>query len=204
MTPAQSARVVWRRRLAKYSRWLHIYLSMFSCAVVLFFAVTGVTLNHTEWFAGAERVSQANGALNTAWTNTGAGEVAKLEIVEALRQAHRLSGAVTDFRVDDQQVAVSFKGPGYAADAFIERADGKYELTETRQGLVAIVNDLHKGRDSGAVWKALIDASAIFLSLVALTGLVLLYFVHKHRVAGFILLGFGLAVVYGGYLAFVP
>ena len=27
-------------------RWLHIYLSMFGLAAVLFFSVTGITLNH--------------------------------------------------------------------------------------------------------------------------------------------------------------
>ena len=35
-----------KRRLAKYSRWLHIYVSMTSFVIVFFFAVTGWTLNH--------------------------------------------------------------------------------------------------------------------------------------------------------------
>lgn len=68
------------------------------------------------------------------------------------------------------QCEVSFKGPGYSADAFIDRATGKYELTENRMGLVAILNDLHKGRDSGKPWAVVIDISAILLTLVSLTG----------------------------------
>ena len=44
-------RLAWRRRIAKTSRWLHIYGSMASLALVLFFAVTGITLNHQDWFA---------------------------------------------------------------------------------------------------------------------------------------------------------
>ena len=57
--------------------------------------------------------------------------------------------------------------------------------------MAAIVNDLHKGRDTGAVWGAVIDLSAAVLVFVSLTGLILLYFVHKYRVAGVILLGSG-------------
>ena len=99
---------------------------------------------------------------------------------------------------------MSFKGPGYAADAVIERQTGAYELTESRLGFVAIVNDLHKGRDTGRPWKLLIDVSASLLVLISLTGLVLLYFIHKHRIAGIVLLGAGGALVYLAYVAWVP
>jgi len=159
----------WKRRLAKYSRWLHIYASMTSFVIVFFFAVTGWTLNHAERFSGRERTTKAAGALDTRWTNTGAGDVARLDVVEALRRAHHVSGAVTDFRIDEDQVSVTFKGPGYSADAFIDRRTGKYELTESRLGVVAIANDLHKGRDTGAVWKTVIDVSAGLLTFISLT-----------------------------------
>ena len=201
---ADQLRSVWKRRLAKYSRWLHIYISMASCAVVLFFAVTGLTLNHADWFSGAERTTQSTGQLNAAWTNTGDKDVSKLEIVEFLRQAHHIGGAVADVRSEDRDLSIAFKGPGYAADVLIDRTTGKYELTESRLGFAAIVNDLHKGRDTGAVWKGIIDASAILLTLVSLTGLLLLFFVFKHRAAGYLLAALGTAVTYVIYLACVP
>jgi hypothetical protein len=201
---ADQLRSVWKRRFAKYSRWLHIYISMASCAIVLFFAVTGLTLNHADWFSGSERTTQATGQMNGAWTNTGAAEVSKLEIVEFLRQTHHISGAVADVRSEDRDLSIGFKGPGYAADVLIDRTTGRYELTESRLGLVAIVNDLHKGRDSGGAWKFLIDASAILLTLISLTGLLLLYFVYKHRAAGYLLMGIGTAAACLMYLAFVP
>jgi hypothetical protein len=193
-----------KRRLAKYSRWLHIYVSMTSFLIVLFFAVTGWTLNHPLAFAGHERKTQARGTLDPKLTNTGTAEPAKLEIVEVLRQAHHVAGALSDFRVDDDQLSVAFKGPGYIADAFIDRRTGKYELSESRLGLVAIANDLHKGRDTGGVWKAVIDVSAGLLTFISLTGLLLLYFIHKHRLAGIVLLGAGGALSALMYWAWVP
>lgn len=49
---SKKTKVVWKKRTATFSRWLHIYLSLFCFLVVLFFAVTGITLNHAEWFDG--------------------------------------------------------------------------------------------------------------------------------------------------------
>jgi hypothetical protein len=195
---------VWKRRLAKYSRWLHIYGSMTSFVVVFFFAVTGWTLNHPDAFGGHEQRTSATGTLDARWTDTGAAGVAKLEIVEALRRAHHVGGALLDFRTDEDQLSVAFKGPGYAADAVIDRRSGKYELTESRLGIVAIANDLHKGRDTGGVWKAVIDVAAGLLTFISLTGLLLLYFIHKHRLAGFILLLAGGALTFLIYWAWVP
>src|SRR3954447_18017676 len=57
-------------RLAALMRWTHIYLSMFSLATLWFFSVTGITLNHPDWFFDqAERNTQAQGQLNVKWLN---------------------------------------------------------------------------------------------------------------------------------------
>ena len=114
------------------------------------------------------------------------------------------SGALSDFRIDDRQCEVVFKGPGYAASAIVERTTGKFDLTESRLGLAALVNDLHKGRDTGGVWRFAIDVSAALLVFISLTGLTLLYFVHKYRLAGIILFGAGALASYLVYIVWVP
>ena len=192
-----------KRRLAKYSRWLHIYVSMTSFVIVFFFAVTGWTLNHADRFSGRERLRKASGTVDTKWTGSGA-EAAKNDIADAIRRSSGVHGAVTDFRVDDEQVSVTFKGPGYSADAQVDRKTGKYEVSESRLGVIAVLNDLHKGRDSGAVWKTVIDISAGLLTFISLTGLILLYYIHKHRLAGVILLVAGAALAGMLYMMGVP
>jgi len=195
-----------KKDVAKLSRWLHIYLSMVSFAIVLFFAVTGLTLNHPSWFGGDKQVEQkAKGTLNVKWVNNpDTNKIAKLEIVELMRNKHHVKGAVSEFRIDDSEVTVSFKGPAYSADAFIDREKGSYELSEIKMGIVAVMNDLHKGRDSGAGWSWVIDISAIFLTLVSLTGLILMLFLKKKRVAGLVTAIIGLALCYLIYILLVP
>jgi uncharacterized protein len=201
---ATQRRLIPKRRLAALSRWLHIYLSMASFAILLFFAVTGLTLNHAERFSAQPRITQSKGKVEINWIKADDAAVDKLDIVEHLRQAHGVKGALSDFRLDETEATVSFKGPGYAADAFINRETGEYELTETRSGLVAALNDLHKGRDTGREWSALIDASAILMTLVSLTGLVLIWFVKRRRLSGLMLAGACGVVCYLIYLFLIP
>ena len=189
----------------KLSRWLHIYGSMASFAIVLFFSLTGITVNHQDWFADQQVTSQGRGTVPAASLHTkDAPGVDKLDIVESLRRTHGIRGALSDLRVDETQVDVAFKGPGYAADVVIDRATGQYELTEVKMGFWALVNDLHKGRDTGDAWRVLIDISAGVLVFISLTGLILLYFIHKHRTAGAVLIVVGAVLSYGVYQIFVP
>ena len=191
----------WKRQLMIVSRWLHIYLSMVSFGIVFFFAATGLTLNHGDWFTHQQRTVQVRGTLNPKYL---AKDVSKLEVVEHLRNVHGIHGSVKDFRVEDTDCSVAFKGPGYAADVLIQRATGRYELTETRMGLVAILNDLHKGRDSGTVWGVVIDISAILMTLVSFTGLLLIFFLQKKRLSGLLAASAGAVLCYLAYLAWVP
>jgi hypothetical protein len=182
----------WKRRFAHLARWLHTYLSMASFAILLFFAVTGLTLNHAEWFDSHARPAEFHGALNAAWVNTpDPGAVAKDEIVGYFRRTYRTKGALSDFHVDGNQCEVLFKGPGYEADATIDRQTGKYDLTVSPFSLVAVLNDLHKGRDSGKKWSAVIDFSAVLMTLVSLTGLTLIFFLNKRRFSGLVLVAVG-------------
>ncbi|MDB5240330.1 MAG: peptidase [Spirosoma sp.] len=175
-------------------RWLHLYLSVVSFAIVLFFAITGLTLNHADWFDDASKTNEYRGQLNSAWVKgTDTATVNKLAIVEYLRSSHRIRGSVTEVRSDDRQCAISFRGPGYSADVNIDRLTGTYQLTETNMGLVAVLNDLHKGRDTGRGWAWVIDVAAVFMTLVSTTGLLLLLFIKKRRTSGMLWVLIGLA-----------
>lgn len=198
-------RLHFRRLTAKYARWLHIYGSMASFALVFFFALTGLTLNHPQWFENQLRTSTVTGSVDASWTRTATdADVKRLEIVEHLRATHGVHGALNDFHVDDRECDLTFKGPGYSADVRIDRGTGRYELTENQMGVGAVINDLHKGRDAGAAWKWFIDVSAVLLVFISLTGLTLIWFVQRHRFAGLLSLAAGGVLAYLMYAIWVP
>lgn len=189
------------RRLPWWMRWLHVYGSLLGLCATLFFAVTGLTLNHADWFEGGEPVVRTlTGTLPTAALGE---RVDQLAVAEQLRHAHQLQGMVTGFQADDpDECLVIWKGPGYSADAIIQRGTGAYRIEEARRSWVAVFDDLHKGRDSGPVWSLVIDVCAVGLVFVAATGLWLLLYLRKRRRRGLLvaLLGTGLmfaAFVFG-------
>jgi hypothetical protein len=193
---------LWRRRTAHWSRWLHTYLSMVSFTILLFFAVTGLTLNHQDAFTGVAKPTRFTGTLNPAWMK--APDTNKAAIADFFRSKHSIRASMVEFRVDDDQIQVSWKGPGYATDGFIDRKTGNYDVNENRLGLIAIINDLHKGRDSGKAWSGIIDISAILMTVVSLTGLILIFFLTKKLKAGLIALAIGTVLCYTVYVIWVP
>jgi len=177
---------------------------MLSFVIVLFFAATGLTLNHADWFEGQRNAARFQGTLDAAWTKTADPKaVAQDKIVEYLRRTHGVKGAISDVHVDEMQCEVIFKGPGYEADASIDRDTGKYDLTVSRFGFVAVLNDLHKGRDTGGKWSAVIDFSAILMTLVSLTGLTLIFFLNKRRLLGLTMAFMGALLCYLAYAMWV-
>jgi hypothetical protein len=181
-----------RLRVHSLLRWLHIYTSMVSLLVVLFFAATGVTLNHPDWLAG-ERTEEVTGTLPATWKT--AKGIDWLVVAEHLRTANGVHGTVADRREDDREGSLTFRAPGYSADAFIDVRDGSYKLTTSYQGAVGVVNDLHRGRDAGSTWAWLIDASGVFLVFLSLTGLGLLFYLKKVRIKGLVVMTAGAALV---------
>lgn len=192
------------RKVAALIRWLHIYLSMISFAIVFFFSVTGLTLNHADKFTSEVKTVLEKGKLDSSWVNvTDTVKINKLQVVEYLRAKNNIKAACTDFIIDEEQLSVSFKGPGYAADAFIERSTGTYDLTKTMAGFVGIVNDLHKGRDTGSVWSMVIDVSAVLMTIVSLTGFLLLLYIKRKKLSGLLVALAGLLIAYLMYALWV-
>ncbi len=183
------------RFIASWSRWLHIYLSLFDVAIILFFSVTGLTLNHPDWFFD-KHTSEQQGQLDTTSLNNGADhpadwdendyshQVSKLEVAEYLRATHRLQGGVSDFLVFEDECELTFQSPGYAATARINCQSGDYTVAVTANDLVSVFNDLHKGRHSGGAWSVVIDVSAILSVVVSLTGFLLISCLQVRRCSG--------------------
>lgn len=179
----------WKRTTHRWTRWLHVYTSMISLLLVLFFGLTGITLNHPDWTFGAEP---------TRTTTTGQlpedaiidGDIEFLTITQHLRQTTGVHGDIKDFSAAGDEGTISFKTPGYSADVFFDATTGRYELLEVQQGWLTVINELHKGRDGDSSWRWVIDVSGGLLVAISVTGLGLQFFLRKRRRSAL-----GLAVV---------
>src|SRR5258706_14048134 len=104
------------RTFVAWTRTIHIYLTMAGLGLMLFFAVTGFTVNHEDWFgATTPRTRNVAGVTPVEWVK---GED-KLRIVEHLRKQFGVSGAMTDFESEEEKFHAGFKGPGRGVEARI-------------------------------------------------------------------------------------
>jgi hypothetical protein len=181
----------WYKRLVKWGRLVHLYLSLTSLALVVFFSVTGFMLNHEDWFVPPD--ARAQTTTGTIPTDLLRGEPDKLAVVELLRKDYGAVGLVSSFETDDDQLRIVFKRPGTEVEAIIKREDGEATVTKQTRGVNAILLDLHRGKSTGVVWSWVIDVVCVALVVMAGTGLVLFSSLKSRGRLGLLLLGAGLA-----------
>lgn len=190
--PARTGRRSLKTSTHRWSRWLHVYSSMIALVVVLFFGITGITLNHPSWTFGDETErTLSSGTLPSGWDRR---PVDFLAVTEHIRTTYGVGAPVSAYQETDGQGTVSFRGPGYAADLSFSTVDGAFDLTVEQQGFVGVMNDLHKGRDTNGSWKWAIDVAGGLLVAISATGLTMQLFLRKRRTRALVVAGAGLVV----------
>jgi hypothetical protein len=190
-----------RLLVKKWTRTLHIYISMLGLLALIFFSFTGIMLNHEEWFGFAEpHIVKKEGTLPEATAR----EPDKLAIVEKLRKEFGATGALDSFDIDDDQLTVTFLSPGRRSEAILNRADGHAEVSLETHGFAGRLAELHRGTDAGPAWRLVIDASAFLMLITSLTGLALWCLVPKWRPFGLTAIAVCALVCAGVYFALVP
>lgn len=154
-------------------------------AALLLFSVTGVTLNHAGAISAVPRIVTQEGVVPAQL-------LAALPDVEGDRPLPRGLGRWVESNFDIRaggrnaewsahEIYLSAPAPGRDAWLSIDRASGAIEVEATSRGWIAYLNDLHKGRHTGAVWTAFIDLVAVACVVFALTGLALLMLASRQR-----------------------
>lgn len=166
---------------------------MIALLIVLFFGVSGITANHPEWTLGDGPTTTSKSGTMT-FDVAPDGTVDYLKVSEYLRDRYGISAEVGDYGTTGGTGTISYRAPGYAADATFDTDTGAYRITIEQQGLLGIMNDLHKGRDANSSWKWAIDAAGAFLVVIALSGLVLQLVLRRRRRSALIVAGVGSVV----------
>ncbi|MEM7079034.1 MAG: PepSY-associated TM helix domain-containing protein [Pseudomonadota bacterium] len=189
-----------------WSRWLHLYISTVLFATLVFFAITGITLNNS-WYDDA---SGNEGELEIELSETlraGLREDSWDPDLSALRATVAdATGLGEPSRVElfaeYQEVTFEYALPAGQALATLtpDRAWLEYETGS----LLALANALHKSRDGGAVWSVFVDVAAVGMLLFAITGITILFQNRRRRRSALLSVALGLLTPVGLYLLFVP
>ncbi|MEP7352079.1 MAG: PepSY-associated TM helix domain-containing protein [Acidobacteriota bacterium] len=189
-----------KRGALKWSRTLHIYLSLSAFAMLLFFAVTGVMLTHDNFGMGLPITTTAEHKLAASITRSHDQKA----VVEAVRSAFGITLPMTQFTDDADQMEVSFAGPSKHTQVVIHRDTGVAEGSFENRGLVGILADLHKGAETGWAWRAVLDIVSVWIALSSITGFIMLLALPKRRQLGLIITVIGTLITLAAYVVYVP
>lgn len=157
-------------------RWLHSYTSMFMLVIMLFFTVTGITLNHRDWFESADAPKQLTVDMPDSLLVEGIWDTEPLDQANQLRKwlsaEHGIYGNKVSYEweAEERFLVIDIKRPGGYSIVEADVEAGEVIVEQQNYGVVATLNDLHMGRYSGELWRGFIDISALLMLIFTLTG----------------------------------
>lgn len=197
MAVQASSRSAWLKHV---TRW-HWISSAFSLVGMLFFALTGITLNHAALFENSTaQVTRQVAVLPPvvlAAVNARPGEdgdAPPAELTSWLAQTWHLAvyPKGTEWRADE--VFIDLKRPGVDASLSLDRHSGAITYEAADRGWVAWLNELHRGRNAGGVWSGFITFLGVCCVVFCITGLLILQVHARSRWSVWPITGLGLVV----------
>jgi hypothetical protein len=192
----KSPKAFWLKQLHTW-HWVSSAISLIG---LLLFAFTGITLNHAADVEGSPQTVEKAAKLPPALLK----QVAPDNAPDAKKP---LPGAVAQWVGTEigqsgtgeaewsaNEIYLALPRPGGDGWVVIDRETGAVTSEATSRGWISYLNDLHKGRNAGIVWKWFIDIFAVACFLFALTGLLLLQLHAAKRPSTWPLVVIGLAL----------
>jgi hypothetical protein len=153
-------------------------------AALLLFSFTGVTLNHAGAIGAKPEVTTGAAPVPAGLLGNlpeeGSGPVPS-RLAEWIESSLGVDAAGREAEWSADEIYVSAPGPGRDAWVSIDRASGEAKYEVTSRGWLSYLNDLHKGRNTGAVWRLFIDVVAVACLVFSVTGIGLLWLAARQR-----------------------
>ena len=195
------------RNLFSWCRKLHVYVSTALFALLIFFCLTGITLNHPDWFEGQGQHQIKVLAISPDLSDLlMQAEPPSVPVLEAYIQETTGLEHPRSIDIDREEGTWIFDYPlpaGYAS-VMIDSVSQELTLEHQMGSMIALMEDLHKGRHTGAVWSVVIDVSAGLIIFLAITGMVLVFQQARWRLSGLVLALLGLIGPWLVYALWAP
>ncbi|MCH2338754.1 PepSY-associated TM helix domain-containing protein [Pseudomonas sp. NPDC047963] len=175
------------------------WISSALCLVgMLLFAITGITLNHAAQIEARSVTTERQATLPQMLQQALLTHPPATGVPDTLRQwlEDELNIDLTerDAEWSDGELYIALPRPGGDAWLSLTLDSGELLYESTDRGWISYLNDLHKGRNTGAAWSWFIDIFAAVCVLFSLTGLLLLQRHAAGRPTTWPLIGLGLVI----------
>lgn len=179
-----------RKRKAFWTKQFYLWhwvSSAICLAAMLLFAFTGITLNHANDIPAKPQTRTREATLPPALLaslESHATEDHKAplpaDLAAWIAKEMRVTTKDREAEWSELEIYLSLPRPGGDAWLTVDRETGAVTHESTSRGAISYLNDLHKGRHTGAVWSGFLDVFSVACVIFCLTGLGLLW-VHARR-----------------------
>lgn len=158
-----------------FSRLIHIYVSMALLTLLLFFSVTGITLNHPEWFSDRKAdINEKELIVDLLLIESPPLSLQQIiKVSEHVEQKLSISLKNSVIESTEDELFYSLKKAGKNTAITIDLNSGELFFEHTDYGWWALMNDLHKGRNTSVFWGWIIDITSALCIVFALSGFIL-------------------------------
>lgn len=190
----------------RVARMLHAYLSAFAFLALMFFAATGLLLDHPDWLQGAkpaerEAAVRLSAADLAAARNTPDPSRA---LAAAVGRRTPLLGAYKSAEVEDGSALIHLEGVRGVSDIDLDTSTGQARVTLAPATAVTVIGELHRGKKAGEAWRLIIDVSAVVILALSVIGYVLFFSLRFRLRTSLILTAASLLVLVGVFVLFTP
>ena len=163
-----------RRDFYRHARYVHGWLSAFAFIALFFFSLTGIFLNHPEWFESDSQEQSKTIVLNEAFAKSLVEKENPSDaLISYVREHESVIGRYKSSEVMDNEVMIRLESPAGSTDIWAMLDTGEVEITNKPATTVSLINDLHRGKNSGTAWSWFIDITSIIILILSIAGYVL-------------------------------
>jgi uncharacterized protein len=187
--------------LKQLHQW-HWISSAICLMAMLLFSFTGLTLNNAALIKATPEVTRLKATLPAPllpefrqWAEEHADAKVPLpsSIADWTNSAFPVDvrGQRAEWTEEDAYIAL----PRPGGDAWLRIAvDGSAEFERTDLGWISWLNDMHKGRNTGAVWSWFIDIFSVACIVFCITGFLIMKYHAANRPSTWPVIGFGIVL----------
>ena len=184
-----------RRDFYRHARYVHGWLSAFAFIALFFFALTGLFLNHPDWFKpNDEEVTKTVKLPDHLLETLRQQENPSDALLNYVRSQEQIIGRYKSSEVLDQEVMIRLESPAGSSDIWAMLDTGDVEVVTKPASTISLIEDLHRGKNSGLAWSWFIDISAIVILLLSIAGYILFLSIKSRLVTHLLLTALSLAV----------
>lgn len=178
----------WNGFIYGQCRLWHGYLSAVSFIALLFFAATGLILNHPEWTARPTVTVERTITIDAADLETiRAASDRPAALTAYVARQETLQGFAKDAEQDGDNIFVRLQGAKGSSDLRADLAAGTVDVSVEKESAVGVLNALHRGVLAGGPWRLAIDIISVVLFVMALVGFALFIFMRQRIVTALVL-----------------